>query len=156
MRPTRVLRVLLVLLVVLLAPAMLVLYEVGAETAREFPEFAHLHLPAFATAVVTAIPFLAAVGVVFRLLRVADDGEAFSPRTVTLLRRLAVHLTVTAAYLTAWFVGLGIAAGQTHPSLVLGWLGAEVVLVFLVMLALLLGRLFAAAVELRQDNELTV
>ena len=97
-----------------------------------------------------------AVRVVFDLLGVVDQGEAFSARTVRLLRRLKVLFGITVAYLVLGLVGVSVAFGQTHPGILLGWLAAEVVALFLFTLSALLERLFAAALELRQDNELTV
>lgn len=67
---------------------------------------------------------------------------------------------ITAAYLVLGLVvvsvALWVAMGRTHPSILLGWFAAEVVAPFLFTLAALLERLFAAALELREDNELTV
>ena len=46
--------------------------------------------------------------------------------------------------------------GQTKAYILLPWFAAEVVALFLFTLAALLEGLFAAALQLRQDNELTV
>jgi Protein of unknown function (DUF2975) len=110
--------------------------------------------------VVGLVPTIVAVKVVRDLLSVVDRGEAFSPRTVRLLRRLKVLFGITAVYLVLGLAGVSVAIwsamGQTHPSILLGWFAAEVVVLFLFTLVALLERLFAAALELRQDNELTV
>jgi len=96
----------------------------------------------------------------FGLLRLVDDGEAFSARTVRLLRRIKIQFGVTAAYLVLGLLGvwvaLSVSIGHGHPSIILGWLAAEVVALFLFTLASLLERLFADALRLREDNELTV
>ena len=100
------------------------------------------------------------VKVVFDLLAVVDQGEAFSLRTVRLLRRLKVLVGITAAYevlgLVGVLVAVSVAMGQTKGQMLLPWFAAEVVTLFLFTLVALLERLFAAALELRQDNELTV
>ena len=105
-------------------------------------------------------PMIVTVKVVFDLLGVVDQGEAFSPRTVRLLRRLKVLFGITAAYLVLGLVGVSVATwvamGQMIPSSLLVWFAGEVVTLFLFTLVALLERLFAAALELRQDNELTV
>jgi hypothetical protein len=142
-RETRTLRVLLVMFVAGLVLASGLLYIVSLESAVNFPELAHLRLPVY-------------VAVIVGLLRVVDLGEAFSARTVRLLRRLKVLFGITVAYLVLGLASVSVAFGQTHPGILLGWLAAEVVALFLLTLAALLERLFAAALELRQDNELTV
>jgi len=103
---------------------------------------------------------IVAVKVVFDLVGVVDQGEAFSLRTVRLLRRLKVLVGITAAYevlgLVGVLVAVSVAMGQTKGQMLLPWFAAEVVTLFLFTLVALLERLFAAALELRQDNELTV
>ena len=106
------------------------------------------------------VPVVVAVKVVFELLRVVDQGDAFSTRTVRLLRRLKLLVGITAAYEVLGLVGVWVAAwvalGQTKAYMLLPWFAAEVVTLFLCTLVALLERLFAAALELRQDSELTV
>lgn len=153
---TKLLRVLLVMFLVGLVLASGLLYIVSLDSAALYPELAHLRLPIYVAMLVGLIPVIVAVKVVFDLLSVVDQGEAFSPRTVRLLRRLKVLFGITAAYLVLGLTGVWVAMGRTHPSILLGWLAAEVVALFLFTLAALLERLFAAALELRQDNELTV
>ena len=157
---TRLLRVLLVMFVAGLVLASGLLYIVSLDFAQLYPELAHLRLPIFVAVLVGLVPLTVAVKVVFDLLGIVDLGEAFSLPTVLLLRRLKVLFGITAAYLVLGLVGVSVAIwvgmGQTHPSILLGWFAAEVVALFLFTLVALLERLFAAALELRHDNELTV
>ena len=136
------------------------IYIVSLDLAALYPELAHLRLPIYVAVLVGLVPMVVAVKVVFDLLRVVDQGEAFSLQTVRLLQRLKVLFGITATYLVLGLVGVSVAIwvamGQSHPSILLGWFAAEVVALFLFTLAALLERLFAAALELRQDNELTV
>ena len=159
-RQTKLLRVLLVMFLVGLVLASGLIYIVSLDLAAVYPELAHLRLPIYVAVLVGLVPVVVAVKVVFDLLRVVDQGEAFSLQTVRLLQRLKVLFGITAAYLVLGLVGVSVAIwvamGQTHPSILLGWFAAEVVALFLFTLAALLERLFAAALELRQDNELTV
>ena len=159
-RETRLLRALLVMFLVGLVLASGLIYIVSLDLAALYPELAHLRLPIYVVVLVGLVPIVVAVKVVFDLLRVVDQGEAFSLQTVQLLRRLKVLFGITAAYLVLGLVGVSVAIwvamGQTHPSILLGWFAAEVVALFLLTLAALLEQLFAAALELRQDNELTV
>jgi len=159
-RETRLLRVLLVMFLVGLVLASGLLYIVSLDLAAVYPKLADLRLPVFVAVLVGLVPVIVAVKVVFDFLSVVDQGEAFSTRTIRLLRRLKVLIGITAAYLTLGLAGVWVAAwvamGQTKASMVLGWFAAEVVTLFLYTLVALLERLFSVALELRQDHELTV
>ena len=159
-RETRLLRVLLVMFLVGLVLASGLLYIISLDLAAAFPEVAHLRLPIYVAVLVGLTPVIVAVKVVFDFLSVVNQGEAFSVQTVRLLRRLKVLLGITAAYLVLGLVGVSaatwVAMGQMIPSSLLVWFAGEVVTLFLFTLVALLERLFAAALELRQDNELTV
>src|SRR5665647_3473150 len=159
-RETKLLRVLLVMFLAGLVMASGLLYIVSLDFAAIYPELAHLRLPIYGAVLVGLVPVVVAVKVVFDFLSVVDQGEAFSLRTVRLLRRLKALVGITAAYLTLGLVGVWVAVwvamGQTKGYVLLPWFAAEVVTLFLFTLVALLERLFAAALELRQDNELTV
>ena len=157
---TRLLRVLLVMLLAGLVMASGLLYIVSLDLAAAFPEVAHLRLPIYVAVLVGLVPMIVAVKVVFDLLSVVDQGEAFSPQTVRRLRRLKALVGITAAYevlgLAGGPVATWVAMGQTKAYMLLPWFAAEVVTLFLFTLVALLERLFSAALELRRDNELTV
>ncbi len=157
---TRLLRVLLVMLLAGLVMASGLLYIVSLDLAAVYPELAHLRLPIYVAVLVGLVPVIVAVKVVFDFLSVVDQGEAFSTRTVRLLRRLKVLVGITATYevlgLAGVLVATWVALGQTKAYMLLPWFAAEVVTLFLFTLVALLERLFAAALELRQNNELTV
>jgi|GEM_PF-1021156 Protein of unknown function (DUF2975) len=159
-RETRLLRVLLVMFLVGLVLASGLLYIVSLDLAAVYPKLANLRLPAFGAVLVGLVPVIVAVKVVFNFLSVVDQGEAFSTRTIRLLRRLKMLIGITAAYLTLGLAGAWVAAwvaiAQTKASMMLVWFAAEVVTLFLYTLVALLERLFSAALELRQDHELTV
>ena len=159
-RQTRLLRVLLVMFLVGLVLASGLLYIISLDLAETYPKVAHLRLPVYVAVIVGLVPVVVAVKVVFDLLRVVDQGEAFSTSTVRLLRRLKMLIGITAAYEVLGLMGVWVAAwvsmGQTKGYMLLPWFAAEVVTLFLFTLVALLERLFAAALELRQDNELTV
>src|SRR5450756_1124122 len=130
-RETRVLRVLLVMFLVGLVLASGLLYIVSLDLAAVYPELANLRLPIYVAVLVGLVPVIVAVKVVFDFLGVVDQGEAFSPQTVRLLRRLKVLFGITAAYLVLGLGGVWVAAwvalGQTKASMLLGWFAAEVV-----------------------------
>jgi len=130
-RETRLLRVLLVMFLVGLVLASGLLYIVSLDLAAVYPKLADLRLPVFVAVLVGLVPVIVAVKVVFDFLGVVDQGEAFSPQTVRLLRRLKVLFGITAAYLTLGLGGVWVAAwvalGQTKASMLLGWFAADVV-----------------------------
>ena len=103
---------------------------------------------------------IVAVKVVFDFLGIVDEGEAFFARSVGLLRRLKLIFAIIAADEAVGFVGISVATlvamGQTKAFMFLGWFAAEVVGLFFFALVALLERLFATALKLRQENELTV
>jgi len=137
-----------------------VLYIASLDYATRHPELTDLRLPIYIAVLVGLVPMIVAVKVVFDLLRVVDLGEAFSLQTVRLLRRLKGLFGITVAYLVLGLVGflaaVWVAMGQMKAYILLPWFAAEVVALFLFTLAALLEGLFAAALQLRQDNELTV
>lgn len=157
-RETRFIRVPLVMFLVGLVLASGLLYIVSLDLAAAYPKLEHLRLPIYVAVLVGLIPVIVAVKVVFEFLSVVDQGEAFSTRSVQVLRRLKVLFAIIAAYEVLGFVGVSVAAwfaiGQMKVSIFLGWLAAEVVTMFFFALVALLERLFVTAVELRQENEL--
>src|ERR1035437_6247297 len=160
-RETKLLHTLLVMFLVGLVLASGLLYIVSLDLAAVYPKLADLRLPVFVAVLVGLVPVIVAVKVVFGFLSVVDQGEAFSIRTIRLLlRRLKMLIGITAAYLMFGLAGVWVAVwvamGQTKGSMFLGWFAAEVVTLFLYTLVALLERLFSAALELRQDHELTV
>ena len=136
------------------------LYIISLDLAGAYPEVAHLRLPIYVAVLAGLAPVIVAVKVVCDFLKVVDQGEAFSPQTVRLLRRLKVLIGITATYevlgLAGVLVAVEVAMGQTNAYTLLPWFAAEVVTLFLFTLVALLERLFSAALELRQDHELTV
>jgi len=159
-RQTRLLRVLLVMFLVGIVLSSGLIYIISLDLAETYPKVAHLRMPVYVAVIVGLVPVVVAVKVVFDLLRVVDQGEAFSTPTIRLLRRLKLLVGITAAYEVLGLVGVWVAAwvaiGQTKGYMLLPWFAVEVVTLFLFTLAALLERLFGAALELRQDNELTV
>lgn len=159
-RETKLLRVPLVTFLVGLVLASGLIYIVSLDLAEAYPKVAHLRMPLYVAVLVGLVPVVVAVKVVFELLRVVDQGDAFSTRTVRLLRRLKLLVGITAAYEVLGLLGVWVAAwvalGQTKAYVLLPWFAAEIVTLFLFTLVALLERLFAAALELRQDSELTV
>lgn len=150
----------LVMFLVGLVLASGLLHIVSLDLAAVYPKLEYLRLSIYVAVLVGLVPVIVAVKVVFEFLSVVDQGEAFSPRSVQLLRRLKVLFAIIAAYEMLGFVGVSVAAwvamGQMKVSMFLGWLAAEVVTLFFFALVALLERLFVTAHKLRQEKELTV
>jgi len=114
-------------------------------------------VPIFLAVVVCLVPGLVAVHALWMFLGLVDRDEAFSEGTVRLLRRIRLCFGAMAACLLVSVVAVCLALlPHGSASVPLAWFGGEVVAVFLFTFAALLERLFSNAVELRQDNELTV
>jgi uncharacterized membrane protein len=156
-RYTGLLRLLLALVTVVVAMGCGLLYVVSLDLAASYPEVAHLRVPIFLAVVACLVPGLVAVHALWMFLGLVDRDEAFSEGTVRLLRRIRLCFGAMAACLLVSVVAVCLALLPLQsPSVPLAWFGGEVVAVFLFTFAALLERLFSNAVELRQDNELTV
>jgi hypothetical protein len=155
-RETKFLRLLLVALLLVLVLTCGLLYIFSLESAQAWPELAHLRLPISVAVLVGLIPVAWAIKSVFDFLGLVDRGDAFSAHTVRILRRLRLLIGVFAGYLGLGFVGFMAATGRMHPTLFFLWFMAEVAALFLFTMVALLERIFVVALELREDNELTV
>jgi hypothetical protein len=155
-RETKFLRLLLVALLLVLVLTCGLLYIFSLESAQAWPEFAHLRLPIYVAVLVGLVPVAWAIRSVFDFLRVVDRGDAFSAPTVRILRRLRLLIGVFAGYLGLGLVGFMTATGRMHPTLFFLWFMVEVAALFLFTMVALLERIFVVALELREDNELTV
>ena len=154
---TVLLRLMLILLALGLVAAVGLLNIVSLDLAHTYPSHADMRLPLFLAAAVTAIPALVAVHALWAFLALADRGEALSPQTVCLFRRVKFWFAGAAVYLLVAFVAVEQALlPDRSPSVFLGWCAAEVVAVFVVAFAAVFERLFATATAFRVDSELTV
>jgi hypothetical protein len=133
-----------------------VLYVLSIESADSWPELAHLRLPIYLAVVVGFIPVALGIKSVFGLLQVIDRGEVFSVVTLQLLHRLRLLIGAFAGYFALGLVGFWMAVGMMHPTLLLGWFALEVAALFGYTTVALLERIFTAAIELREDHDLTV
>lgn len=149
-------RLLLGAMLFLLAVAAGVLYLLSMDSALAFPEHAHLQVPIFIAVLVGYVPVLLGFKAVYDFLRLVDQGEAFSDQAVRLFRRTRILLLITGGYLLVGFIGVWMALGQGHLSMVIALFAGEVIIVFLLTLVTLLEGLFAKASEFRHENELTI
>ena len=108
-RETKFIRALLVMFLGGLVLASGLLYIVSLDFAAAYSKLAHLRLPIYVAVLVGLVPVIVAVKVVFDFLGVVDQGEAFSARSVGLLRRLKLIFAIIAAYEVLGFVGISVA-----------------------------------------------
>lgn len=155
-RQTTLIRILMVLLLGVLLLACGVLYLMSLESARMWPEYAHLRLPVYVGVLIGLVPVVMAFKFLFDFMGLVDRGDAFSSRTMRILRRLRLLIGIFAGYFVLGLVAFRVTFDQLQPGLVLGWFVMEVTAVFLFTVVALLERLFGAALELRQDHELAV
>lgn len=157
LKDTRAARGLLIVILLGLLMVSGLLYTISLDLAADYPEVAHLRLPIYVAAILGLAAALPGVKAMFTLLALIDHGEAFSIQTVRTLRQLKLIFVATAAYSTVALIVIWVALLPLQsPSLLLGWFAGEVTLLFFFTLTALLERLFATALELRHDNELTV
>ncbi len=137
--------------------AYLVLYIVSLDLAQSYPALARLRMPLFITAVVAAIPGLVALHALWSFATLAASGEAFSTRTVALLRRIMNCFAATAVYLLVACIGVTVAmAPGQSPSVFLAWCVGEAISLFLFCFAAVMVGLFDNATDLREEQALTV
>lgn len=152
---TTALRALLLALGFVVLFGLLVLYQLGDETAHQFPEVAQWTMPVFLGITLGTAPVFAGMAVTWRLLTVIDRGEAFSGAALRHLRTLRLLIAAAAAWFTLGMIGM-VVLGVGHPGVVGVWFAAEAVGLFLFTLVALLERLFASGMSYRTDSELTV
>lgn len=153
---TKLLRVLLCMAMFALLLGCGLLFLVSLDAARNWPAFAYLRLPVYIAIVVGLTPIVGAIKSAFDFLTIVDNGDVFSADTIRILRRIRLLIGVFAAYFTLGLVAFWITTRLMHPTLLFEWFALEIAALFLFTMLALLERLFTAALELRQDNELTV
>ena len=157
MSRTIFLRATLILLVVGMLGALGIVYSLGESLAGNFPEFAHLQAPVLVGIALGTLPVLAGIATVWQLIDVAaEPSDAFSDRTLHLMRRLRRLILLTCSYLAIGFIGTWALAGDMTPGVVLIWIALEAMGLFALSLVSLLERLFRRGVDFRTDSELTV
>ncbi|MDR1512240.1 MAG: DUF2975 domain-containing protein [Propionibacteriaceae bacterium] len=157
-RHTGLLRALLAVLLLGLVVVAALLYLGAQEIARDYPEVAPYATPIWVAIVVGIGPTVLATATVFRLLSLADRGEAFSPKCLRLLAQMVKLFAGTAAYAVVLYVVCRLVLGdaQVHFLFTVGFVVVELVYLFLAVFIAFLRRLIADALALREEQELTV
>lgn len=155
-RNTTMLRSLLIVLLLLLLGALAVVGVLAADSARGYPEYAHLAWPTYIGILLGFVPVLLALRRMWTLAGLVARDEAFSRDTVREIRRIKQYIVWFLAWFFAGAIAFRIAFAFVGPVVGAIWLLLEVAATFLFVVVAILERLFAAAVELREDAELTV
>lgn len=155
-RTAMLLRALLVMLLLILLGALAIVDVLRIDSERAFPEFSHLGWPTYIGVVLGFVPVVLALWRMNRLAGLVARDEAFSPDTVLEIRRIKQYIVWFIGWFVAGMVAFRIAFGMISPPLGVLWLLLEVAAAFLFAVVAILEPLFASAVALREDAELTV
>ena len=150
------LRALLVLLFVLLLGALTIVGALAYQSNHDLPEYANLALPTYAGIVLGFVPVVLALWRMWMLAGLVARDEAFSQATVLEIRHIKQYIVWFMGWFFAGAIAFRIAFGFIGPVIGALWLILEVAATFLFVVVAILERLFASAVELREDVELTV
>ena len=152
-RYVRFLRAVLVLFGAGLAAFAVFLLPHFAElAARHYTELSYLKIPILIFVYLSAVPFYVALHEGVQICGSILDSEPFSVRNRTAFRRAGIcALAVSVWYLTG-MLGLGV---ERPIIYVVGVLVTCCALIFSLLCAVL-DQLLARAIELREENELTV
>ena len=155
-RNTTLLRSLLVILFLLLLGALTVVGVLAADSARGYPEYAHLAWPTYTGILLGFVPVVLALWRMWMLAGLVARDEAFSRGTVREIHRIKQYIVWFILWFLAGAIAFRIAFAFLGPVVGAIWFLLEVAATFLFVVVAILERLFASAVELREDAELTV
>jgi D-alanyl-lipoteichoic acid acyltransferase DltB (MBOAT superfamily) len=129
--------------------------EEAAYFAREAPEYAYLRYPLLIGIYVTIVPFMYAIVEGLRLSRRVALNDAFSIQSVNHLK----HIKISAFLITLlYFIGLIILMQlvEMNPGITL--LGILIILASMMigLIAGILEELLRKALEIKEENDLTV
>ena len=126
----------------------------GLYYRERFPEYAYLFIPALVFLWAIGLVYLAAMAEFFRVCRRIGQDRSFCPENAQSLSRIARFLIIAGA---AWLAGIpgsllmGATGGICVPFLLAAAASAA-----MGMLAGGLARLLRRAVEMKEENDLTV
>lgn len=121
------------------------------------PEYAPLLYPAVVLIYITVIPFIMALVQSFSLLGLIDRQEAFSDRSVTILKKIKRYaLSVSVLYVAAFPFVFMVADKDDAPGLILVGLVPIFASVVIAVFAAVLQKLLREAIFIKTENDLTV
>ncbi|MEW4219950.1 DUF2975 domain-containing protein [Rossellomorea marisflavi] len=121
------------------------------------PEYAPLLYPAVVLIYITVIPFIMALVQSFSLLGLIDRQEAFSDRSVMILKKIKRYaFTVCCMYIAAFPFVFMVADKDDAPGLILVGLVPIFASLVIAVFAAVLQKLLREAIFFKTENDLTV
>ena len=126
----------------------------GLRYRELYPEYAYLFIPALVFLWMLGLIYLAAMACYFQVCRRIGQDRSFCPENAKDLSRIAWLLIAAGVF---WLLGIpcGLLMGVTG-GIVIPFLLAAAASAAMGMLALGLARLLKRAVEIKEENDLTV
>lgn len=155
-RTTVLLRSLLVLLFVLLLGGLALVDVLRSQGEQSFPHLAHLGWPTFIGICLGFLPVVLALRRMYVLAGLVAGDEAFSSKTVDAIGQIKRYIIWFVSWFAVGIVAFRLAFGFFVPAVGVLWLLLEVAALFLFAVVAILERLFASAVLLREDADLTI
>ncbi len=149
------LKVAVILLGVIILVSCTLLPELAKYTAEMYPEYAYLQYPVLFGIYITVIPFYIALFQAYKLLNYIETKNAFSQlsvRSLHTIQRCAV--TISILYVNG-MVGLLI-FNALHPGIFLVGMAIIFTSFVVAVFAMVLQALLKSALEMKEENELTV
>jgi len=127
----------------------------ASDAEKMNPEYAYLKLPVLLGLYITAIPFFLALNRAWRLLNDIESGNAFSERSVTFLRHIKNCATTIMIMYISGILLLAV-NNALHPGIAV--VGIIIIFATLVIavFAAVLQELLRSALEIKEENDLTV
>ncbi len=141
--------------VIILALCIFWLPDVASYAARENPEYAYLRYPVLFGLYFTTVPFYFALYQSLKLLRYIKNEHAFSEaayRTLGTIQKCAI--TIMAAYLSG-SIAL-FSQNALHPGIAIVGLAIIFATIVISVFSAVLQELLKSALELKDENDLTV
>ncbi len=142
---------------VVLALCVFALPAIWAAVAEEYPHYTYVFYVILSAFYVAAVPFYVALYQAMKLLSYIDNGKAFTLFAVKALKRIAYSaLSISAVFVASLPFFYIWADNDDAPGLVIVGMFLVVAPFTIAVFAALLQRLFREAIEIKDENDLTV
>ncbi|UOQ83732.1 DUF2975 domain-containing protein [Gracilibacillus salinarum] len=136
----------------ILALCVFLLPKLANDTARMYPEYAHLHYPVLIGMYVTAIPFFIAVYQAFKLLNYINNNKAFSGLSVQALTYIRYSANTIIALYIAGSIFL-ITQQALHPSIAIVGFTIVFASCIIAVFSAVLEKLLQNAIAIQSEND---
>ena len=139
------LRAVLLVVTVIFIGMLLLLNDARAESARQYPELAHLAWPVYIGVIIGFAPLFAGLLNAWRWVALAGRGQGRSAEAISALRRISRCGTAVWLWFTAGLPAWLVASGGMDPPFISMWIAMSVLTGFVILLSALLARVLAQA-----------